>query len=155
MRWIAAGAFALALAGYLVDIFLGHPFAGGALHVTSINTFYAGMLTMILLAGSRFSLQQSLLAFVGEISYGLYLIHLLCFDLYDRWVGSLWPGLLRAEGRMGLMALRLLMSAGLAIALAWLSRRYFEEPFLRLKDRFPAEPKPDAADDVPLVELAS
>jgi len=33
------------------------------------------------------------------------------------------------------LSIRLLICGGIAVGIAWLSRRYFEEPFLRLKSR--------------------
>ena len=64
-----------------------------------------------------------------------YLIHVLCFDLYDHYSARFWPSWQGREGNFGLIMLRFLASVALAIAIAFLSRRYFEEPFLRLKDR--------------------
>lgn len=134
-RLIAVGAFVVSLLGYFADRLAGHPLFGGAIHITSFNSFYAGMVASILLLGSRFSIRNRLLEFVGEISYGLYLIHVLCFDLYDHYSARFWPSWQGREGNFGLIMLRFLVSAALAIAIAFLSRRYFEEPFLRLKDR--------------------
>jgi peptidoglycan/LPS O-acetylase OafA/YrhL len=73
------------------------------------------------------------LRFYGYISYGLYLIHWIVFyeikNLLDIPVPPLpmltAPVLLR----------RFALSLGAATLIAWLSRVYFEEPFLRLKDR--------------------
>jgi len=56
--------------------------------------------------------------------------------LYDKLSRNFWPSLLPADGQFGLIALRFILAGGAAVALAYLSRRYFEEPFLRLKDRF-------------------
>lgn len=135
---IAAAAFLVTGLSYLIDRALGHAFAGGALHITSFNSFFLGLLATSLLLGSRFDIRSRALEFFGEISYGLYLVHLLCFDLYDHFSSRFLPSAENATGHFGLMAFRFGLSATLAVAIAILSRRYFEEPFLRLKDRLPA-----------------
>jgi len=72
---------------------------------------------------------QQWLKFFGDISYGFYLIHTLVFDVYDRFV----PTKTTASG----LLLRFVVALVCATAIAWVSRRTFEEYFLRLKDRFP------------------
>jgi peptidoglycan/LPS O-acetylase OafA/YrhL len=69
------------------------------------------------------------LVFLGEISYGLYLIHMLCFQLYDRYTGG--RGLLS----LGAMCVRFVIAAGMAVSLATLSRRTVEQRMLDLKYR--------------------
>jgi peptidoglycan/LPS O-acetylase OafA/YrhL len=66
--------------------------------------------------------------FLGYISYGLYLIHQLIFGLYDGLAGPAAHGF-RA------IALRDFIVVTISIGIAWLSRVYFEEPFLRRKNR--------------------
>jgi peptidoglycan/LPS O-acetylase OafA/YrhL len=88
-----------------------------------------------LLLGSRYSIRQRVLEFFGDISYGLYLIHILAFDLYDHYAHRLFPNFPTGEGRFGVMVFRFLIVGSLSIGLAYVSRRYYEEPFLRLKDR--------------------
>ena len=67
------------------------------------------------------------LAFVGMVSYGIYLLHLLVLDAVQRAL-SRWhvdmPGALFVVGFVG------------TVALAALSYRFFERPLLRLKDRW-------------------
>jgi peptidoglycan/LPS O-acetylase OafA/YrhL len=74
------------------------------------------------------------LLFLAKISYGLYLIHPLLFDL----VNARWP--LQAPSTIGLfpqLLLRFLLEASIAIAIAALSRYTFEAFFLRLKPKHP------------------
>jgi peptidoglycan/LPS O-acetylase OafA/YrhL len=97
------------------------------------------MVAWALLAGtSRWKtvVNRPVLQFFGEISYGVYLIHMLVFDLDDHVMGGLFPGLSAAGGHFGVMALFFGIAAGSTVAVAYLSRWYFEEPFLRLKRRF-------------------
>jgi peptidoglycan/LPS O-acetylase OafA/YrhL len=64
------------------------------------------------------------LRWLGTISYGLYVFHPTCFTIVQRFVGPVNYFI-----DVGL-------SFGLTVALAYLSFRFFESPFLRLKRRF-------------------
>jgi peptidoglycan/LPS O-acetylase OafA/YrhL len=151
--WSIAGfAFFAAACCFLVDRLCGRTVAGGSFHVTGFNAFFAGIVTSTLLLGSRFSIRQPVLEFFGEISYGLYLMHMLGFDLYDHYMHRWWPGLPGGEGLFGIMLFRFVVVASFSVGLAYLSRWYYEEPFLRLKDRFETasielEPEPDRDSD--------
>lgn len=74
----------------------------------------------------RMSLANRPLRFAGKISYGLYVYHPMCFGLI-----------------FGLISVRthgvLALAAGIAatFVLSWLSFRFFESYFLRLKKHFP------------------
>jgi peptidoglycan/LPS O-acetylase OafA/YrhL len=117
-------------------------FLGSGLQLTMFNLLFGGLLGITLLLGAsrfRFLVKRPGLMFFGNISYGLYLIHWMAFTWYDRFVSSHWPGAYHIAGRFGLMTLRFGIVSAVAVLIACLSRRYFEEPFLRLKDRF-AEP---------------
>jgi peptidoglycan/LPS O-acetylase OafA/YrhL len=70
-------------------------------------------------------------AFLGYLSYGLYLVHPLIFELYDRWTAGTRFGQGRTDFAM--LVLRALTAACIATAIAYLSRRFFEERFLHLK----------------------
>lgn len=72
---------------------------------------------------------QRWLKFFGDISYGFYLIHTLAFDVYDRFVPT--------NPAVGGLLLRFFVALIFAMGIAWVSRRTFEEYFLKLKDRFP------------------
>jgi peptidoglycan/LPS O-acetylase OafA/YrhL len=70
------------------------------------------------------------LIYLGQISYGLYVFHLGCFELTERYVGPFLPG-----GNMGIAEIYLISLASV-IVVAAVSYRYFEKPFLELKKRF-------------------
>jgi peptidoglycan/LPS O-acetylase OafA/YrhL len=73
-------------------------------------------------------LRQSLV-FLGYISYGLYLVHMLVFDLYDRYLARTALG--AYEHSFALLSLRAVGCSGASILIAWLSRSTLEAWFLR------------------------
>jgi peptidoglycan/LPS O-acetylase OafA/YrhL len=87
----------------------------------------------------RLLFDNTQLRYVGTISYGMYLLHMLAINLARRVAG---PG----ASNLALLALAL----PLAVAFATISFRYFERPFLALKDRFTtgAPPRNGAATQV-------
>ncbi len=70
--------------------------------------------------------------FFGDISYGLYLVHLLLLHVYDRIFG------LAFEANWRLLLLRFAVANGVAVGLAFASKRLFEDPILRLKAKIEA-----------------
>jgi peptidoglycan/LPS O-acetylase OafA/YrhL len=146
-RKMVAGLCGTLLAGGLILAVVGTPFGiltrervlGAALQETIINIVFAGFLLLILLLGTnahRHYVNSSVLRFLGYISYGLYLIHLLVFRMYDKLCRNFWSSLQPTPARFDLILLRFFLAGGAAIGLAYLSRKYFEEKFLPLKDRF-------------------
>ncbi|MBN1207834.1 MAG: acyltransferase [Myxococcaceae bacterium] len=81
-------------------------------------------------------LTLSWVRYVGMISYGIYLLHMIALNLMRR----VAPG----QG----FALYFPLTMALSVALAGLSYRYFESRFLRLKERLAAGPAPAAASQV-------
>jgi peptidoglycan/LPS O-acetylase OafA/YrhL len=136
---------------------LGRPFGittrerllGGALQHTTINIFFAGVLLLFLLVGTgsrKHYVNNSALRFFGYISYGLYLDHLLAFRMYDRICLRYRPGLLPSNEHFELVLLKFVVAGGFAVGAAYLSRKYFEETFLRLKNRL----APSADSELPV-----
>jgi peptidoglycan/LPS O-acetylase OafA/YrhL len=131
--------------GLLLGI-LGPPFGittrerllGAALQHTTVNIFFAGVLLLFLLAGTsskKHYVHNSVLRFFGYISYGLYLNHILAFRMYNRICLRYWPWLIPSNNHFELVVLKFAVGGGFAVGVAYLSRKYFEEPFLRIKDR--------------------
>lgn len=152
-RKLVAVVCGILLAAGLVSAGIGRPFGiltrerllGAALQGTVIYMVFAGFLLLVLLLGTsarRRYVNNPVLRFLGYISYGLYLIHLLAFRMYDRLSRSFWPSLQPTSGHFGLIVLRFFLAGGTAIGVAYLSRKYFEERFLRWKDRFSAAKQP-------------
>jgi peptidoglycan/LPS O-acetylase OafA/YrhL len=125
------------LAGQPFGILTRNRLLGAALQFTIINGFFAGILLLFLLAGTSTAkrwVNLSLLRFLGYLSYGLYLNHLLAFRVYDRICRHYLPQFTPSNGHFALVLLRFAVAGGGAIGAAYLSRRFFEERFLRLKD---------------------
>jgi peptidoglycan/LPS O-acetylase OafA/YrhL len=124
--------------GYPFGIFRASRFLGVTLRETALNLFFAGTVALAILAGtSRWKaiVNRPVLQFFGEVSYGVYLIHMLVFDLEDYVVGRLFPNFSAIGGQFAVMVLFFTIAVGFTVAIAYLSRWYFEEPFLRLKRR--------------------
>jgi peptidoglycan/LPS O-acetylase OafA/YrhL len=123
---------------------------GSALQVTPWNFGFAGLLLVFLLVGTgehKRLVDRPVLRFFGEISCGLYLWHMLVFDAYDSTVSRFLPkfaggagydavlNVVTTHSSFGLLCIRFVVAGALSILVAYVSRRYSENPFLRLKDR--------------------
>jgi peptidoglycan/LPS O-acetylase OafA/YrhL len=136
---VIGAAASMALFGARYGILTQRRLLGASLLLTVAHLFFLGALGLTLLFGTsawKRLVNVPVLQFFGEISYGLYLIHWLFFTLYDAIMNKYWPNPHPAGGRMGFLLLRFICVAGFASIFAFLSRRYFEGPFLRLKDRW-------------------
>jgi peptidoglycan/LPS O-acetylase OafA/YrhL len=110
---------------------------GMALQVVPFHFAFTAFLCISLLLGSsawKAAVTSTGLQILGRISYGLYLIHLLIFDFYTSIVAAFWKDGANTSHFLPLVT-RLVVCAGASIGTAYLSREYFEEPFLRLKNR--------------------
>jgi peptidoglycan/LPS O-acetylase OafA/YrhL len=83
--------------------------------------------------------------FLGRISYGLYLVHVLLFDAYDAVVSRYISRLDAASGQLDVLWIRFLIASTAAILVAWISRETFEEFFLSRKENWSAAKIPAAA----------
>jgi peptidoglycan/LPS O-acetylase OafA/YrhL len=135
----------LLLGGFVIGA-IGRPFGittrarllGAALEYSAVNLIFAGVLLLFLLLGAssrKRYINSRVLRFFGYISYGLYLDHILAFRIYTQVCRRYWPMLIPTAGRFDLVVLKFVVAGGGAIASAYVSRRYFEERFLRLKNR--------------------
>lgn len=78
------------------------------------------------------NLENRLCDFVGKISYGIYIIHPLSIFLLSGLYRSLDIPLSNGMATVYIYILITLMT----ILIAWLSYRFYESPFLRMKNRF-------------------
>jgi peptidoglycan/LPS O-acetylase OafA/YrhL len=135
-----SAAVAVFVLGTPFGIWRGVTFTGAVFRNTAVNLFCAGVLGFTLLVGtSRFKrmVQLRWLRWFGEISYGLYLIHMLAFDFADHWIIRFFPGYYpQVLSSIGPLFVRFSVSMGIAVGAAFLSRKYFEERFLKLKERW-------------------
>ena len=124
---------------------LGFPFGiltrqtpvGAALQVVPWHLVFTSLLSIFLLIGTgpwRAIVRIGSLRFLGYISYGLYLVHLLGFACVDRLFAH-FSRHLSESSQFTLLILRLISAGAISIGLAFLSRKYFEERFLLLKNR--------------------
>ena len=129
-------ALPLLVGGVALFVFVsGHPFAEAAFSSAACNLASAGLLSCLLLLGTsrwNFVVDRPVLKFLGFISYGLYLIHVMAFRVAE--ILFLRPLLALSSGGnpAAAMLLRFIAGSSLAIALAYLSRRWLEERFLRM-----------------------
>jgi peptidoglycan/LPS O-acetylase OafA/YrhL len=143
MAFLLTMATILLIAGAPFGMLSRQTILGASLQLTLVNTFFAGLLILFLVLGSssqKGMVNSSALQFFGYISYGLYLIHPLIFRIYDQSMRAFWPWLQPSAGHFGLIVLRFALVSALAIALSFLSRKYYEEWFLRLKERVAPQP---------------
>ena len=110
---------------------------GAALQVVPWNFAFTAILGLFLLIGTtghkRF-VRLAPLQFLGRISYGLYLVHLLIFDMVDYLGKHRLPGI--GSTTPGELIWRASLAWTTSIIIAFLSRKYFEDRFLALKTRY-------------------
>lgn len=121
-------------------------FVGGVFAVPLINCFFAGVLAFALVLGTssrKAILGPPALKFFSEISYGLYLVHMLAFDVVDRILRVWGLQVSWTSGTGTLIVARFIAAASFSVVLAYMSRWYFEEPFLRFKNKPNAQAQTD------------
>jgi peptidoglycan/LPS O-acetylase OafA/YrhL len=133
LRTRAASLLALVLACLFFSFDASLPFVG---HLP--QAFGFGLLVTCLAHGPREAgpfrlLETPAMMYLGKISYGIYMVHLLCITPAGKATAALLP-----PGAPPLAVNGLLYAATLALVLgaSALSYRFLEKPFLRLKDRF-------------------
>jgi peptidoglycan/LPS O-acetylase OafA/YrhL len=127
----ATGLF-IFVVGYPFGILHRNNYVGDSLQTVPWNLVFTGLLLASL--GLRSPLFTSIwttpLRFFGFISYGLYLVHVFIFHWYDKTLPHIssppWHHLLQ------LSLVRFFTCASFSVLIAWLSRRFYEERFLRL-----------------------
>lgn len=111
---------------------------GAALQFTCSGVMFFGLVAAAVAWSGNWGtgwLRSRVLRFFGDISYCLYVVHLLVLftwnDLVKRAPALSWPA-----DRFGAVCWRAFCCIGISVATAALSRKYWEAPFLRLKERF-------------------
>jgi len=124
----------LLIGGAPFGIFLASHRAGLVLRTTAVNLLSGSVIGLVLLVGTspwKRAVNNAALRFFGQISYGLYLLHMLIFDLTDHFVKRLFA--VNLHDHFAFVVLRFVLGAGASIGIAYLSRWHFEEIFLKLK----------------------
>ncbi|HEX3967334.1 MAG TPA: acyltransferase [Edaphobacter sp.] len=136
--WVGTAVLCVSGAVILILTNTGHTLRGDALGASagysSLEWLTGGLLILMLYAYRNRPLQPALriLVFFAEISYGLYLVDMLCGILYDGFFGDRYLTDVRA------LLTRFIIVNAIAVLLATLSRRYFEDPIMRLRRKIPA-----------------
>jgi len=137
----ALPAFVLGLAAYIASSLLCHNFSltprlQFVIGLPAIWLASAATLPLVLRSGlPRSFCSIAPLRFLGRLSYGFYVFHLLLQPIFNR-IGSHY-----AHTGSGLYYLvRLLAGFPITLAVAWISYELLELPFLKLKRFFPLPP---------------
>jgi len=110
---------------------------GAALQISIVNFAFTGLLGIFLYLGSgehAHLVQIKPLQFLGYISYGWYLIHDFFIHLWDR-VLAISGIRVNGPNHIGGVFIRMVIVGCLSIAVSYLSRAYYEEYFLRFKEK--------------------
>ena len=113
--------------------------AASALHFTQAGFVFAGLMALSLAyRGSRATafLRCRAVRVTADLSYCIYLIHLTLGDLYYRLLRSIKFNDVARLGAVGSLGVRILVVGTATFLLAALSKKYLEDPFLRLKRYF-------------------
>jgi len=117
--------------------------AGTAFHYTQAEFVFAGLMALALAyRGSKFTafLRCRPARITADLSYCIYLIHLTVGDFYYRLLHAMNFDDVARLGTGGSFLLRILVVVAATFALAALSKKYLEDPFLRLKRYFENPP---------------
>ncbi len=135
-RWVlaallgSAGLFAAA-EGHCGNLLLASP-AQFILALPAVETASAALLVLALQPGIwRTGLSLAPLRWLGRISYGFYVLHILLEPLFDR-VGA---AIAHAPQGSTYLLVRVLVAFPVSAAAAWLSFTFLEQPIRRLRTR--------------------
>ena len=134
--YLLAALALLTLVGLPFGLMRGYTVAGTSLRYTQAYLFYAACFALTLTHQDTIwtsPLRWRFMRLSGALSYCLYLIHTSVGELYQDAIGAKLPVTMPA------VLLRAAVMITAAILLAMISKRFLEDPCLRLKDRlFPA-----------------
>jgi peptidoglycan/LPS O-acetylase OafA/YrhL len=146
---LIASSIFIVLAGYSHGIVTRMTAVGDALQYVPWNFASCALIVIFILVGSgshRRLVTPEPMIFLGIISYGLYLYHLLVFFAYEHILQVPWVRDSLPNSRWMQSWVRMFVVGVVATALSYLSRRYLEEPFLKWKNRL--APGTDAPEQI-------
>ena len=142
---LAAGLWGACLAITLIGIPFGILDTGNQFRSTQAQLVFAGIIvSTVAMRGTPYTapLRWSFAKLSGDLSYCLYLVHLTVGDLFQEAVAKL-----RIDfGPYGTVIVRSIFMVVVSFGLALLSRKFLEQPALRLKRRFEYAKTPPAAE---------
>jgi peptidoglycan/LPS O-acetylase OafA/YrhL len=132
---LACWLFAVSVLG--VKSYVGHPSVGGAI-IGWLLVLGGSVLFFLAVLGTPQQYIPKALTYLGRISFGLYMFHSLVFHLLFESFPQLLPVII---SRLHLPVtsspfIGVALTLGITIGLASLSYRFFERPFLQLKQKF-------------------
>ncbi|GAA4364939.1 hypothetical protein GCM10023185_34870 [Hymenobacter saemangeumensis] len=115
-----------------------------------VAALFTALIAMFLPAGSAIQIKSRVLAYLGTISYGLYVFHIIVIHVALQYCITRQISIDTAPKALLMTAVTL----GGSVILSSLSYHYFERPFLALRERL-ARPRPARANAAPPTKPAS
>jgi len=84
----------------------------------------------------KYILENRVLNFIGKISYGIYLYHLILQPIYDGYIGRLVGRHMSLQGTLNNYYVSYFIKLELVIGVSWLSYSLIEKPIMNYKKRF-------------------
>jgi len=136
---LVAGLVAFSIVLTVAGLPLGIMSKGSPFRYTQVDAAFAGgVLAAVALRGAVYCapLRWPFAKLSGELSYCIYLIHVGVLDSYQYFVRTSGIDTIAIFGPRGALIVRGLVVVGVVFALAGISRRFLEQPILRLKKHF-------------------
>jgi len=148
LSWICMTVAAVVLlAGIPFGILSRQNLVGVALQYAPAQFFSIALILAALSTrndGVTSMLRTRVMRIFGDLSYCLYMIHMLVMDGYDALVSRVWPTQELAVGAFGALTARAIAVLVFSVGVALLSRHFLELPALRL-NRYRDRKSPGAA----------
>jgi len=128
-KYVAQGAWILFFTSGLWATYVPSPICNEVIALISLFVIMAGLVRKPIL-------ENKVMNYLGKISYGIYVIHPLLLYVGTRTIGMRLSQCEALQNQGGCFAIIFITISGLTILIAGLSYKYFEMPFLRMKDKF-------------------
>ena len=128
-RYVAIVAWILFFTSGLWAKYTPSPISYEVIALISLFVIMAGLLRKPIL-------ENKVMNYLGKISYGIYVIHPILLYVGTRTIGAWLSGCEALQNQGWWFAIIFIAVTGLTILIAGLSYKYFEMPFLRMKDKF-------------------